>query len=66
VVVSQHCMNWFGSHDAYVFPGQLPASSYETSPLDSHVGQTEPQHASGRFGARQVPFGHVMLEPAGS
>lgn len=34
----------------------LPAS-YDTRPLDSHVAQSEPQHAAAAPLAGQVPFG---------
>jgi hypothetical protein len=43
--------------------GHIPLASYETSPLPSHVGQSDPQQATAVPLAKQVPFGHV--EPVG-
>ena len=56
--MSQHCNVPVASADGHSPAGHIPPASYETSPLDSHVGQSEPQHDTGVPLAGHVPLGH--------
>jgi hypothetical protein len=57
--VSQQARVAVRSPDGQRPEGHCPASSYETSPLLSQVGQREPQHGTLVPWARHVPFGHA-------
>jgi hypothetical protein len=46
------------SADGHSPAGHMPFEPYETSPLDSHDGHWDPQHACAMPVALHVPFGH--------
>jgi hypothetical protein len=57
--VSQHASVAVRSPEGQRPEGHCPASSYETSPLLSQLGQSDPQHGALVPCAMHVPLGHA-------